>query len=63
MKERSGLDAVSGIPRLASADPDNNLTEEELRLRAEMVRRAREFSKDPEFAICSKIGIGACFKF
>ncbi len=39
------------------------LTEEERRLQREMLKRAEEFADNPEYAICKKIGIGACFEF
>ena len=39
------------------------LSEEEVRMQAKMLNIAKKFSKDPEMAICKKLGIGACFEF
>jgi len=41
----------------------SGLNDEELQMRQKMIEAADKFSRDPEMAICKKIGIGACFKF
>ena len=41
----------------------NLLSLEEKKLREEMLNASKQFAQDTEYAICLKIGLGACFKF
>ena len=60
-----GHQTVGGNKSMPVVPPPRarKLTVQEEQLRKEMLDTARRFSKDPEMAICWKLGIGACFKF
>ena len=38
------------------------LTEKERERRQNLISQSRKFASDPEFAICGKVGIGACWQ-
>jgi len=50
------------IPKVPPART-RKLTAKEQQLKSQMVETAKRFSKDPEMAICKKVGLGACFEF
>lgn len=62
MKQQTKSKRNKPVPKV-SPPRSRKLTAKEKELKKKMMNTARKFAKDPEKAICDKLGIGACWEF